>query len=364
MPRVTWHTARPGRAVVPVALLLGIALGGCERRGGGGADSAAGPRADAREAVAYTSVDQVFSEPVFRAFQDSTGVRVRGVYDTEETKSTGVLNRLIAEANSPQADVFWSGDPARVFVLLKRGLVEPYRSPNAAGIPAQFRGADGSWTGVAARARVLLVDTTKVPAAARPTSIRDLAAPRWKGRTAIANPLFGTTTMHVAALFTAWGDDSARAFLDRLKANGVRVASSNGEVRRLVASGEVAFGLTDTDDANEAMKGGAPVAVVYPDQQGMGTLVMPTVVVLMKGAPHPEAGRRLVDYLVSAAVERRMAASAAHMPLGVPLGADAARAAPALRSVEQVRAMDVDYARVAETMERIQPWLREWVGLQ
>jgi len=88
------------------------------------------------------------------------------------------------------------------------------------------------------------------------------------------------------------------------------------------------------------------------------------VVVLMKGAPHPEAGRRLVDYLVSAAVERRMAASAAHMPLGVPLGADAARATPALRSVEQVRAMDVDYARVAETMERIQPWLREWVGLQ
>jgi iron(III) transport system substrate-binding protein len=65
----------------------------------------------AQEVVVYTSVDQVFSEPVFRAFEAESGLRVRAVYDTEETKSTGVLNRLIAEAQNPQADVFWSGDP-------------------------------------------------------------------------------------------------------------------------------------------------------------------------------------------------------------------------------------------------------------
>lgn len=357
------RTRRAGGAAARAAALA-LIVGGCdsgsERRGDGPAER----RAETGEVVAYTSVDQVFSEPVFRAFQDSAGVRVRGLYDTEETKSTGVLNRLIAEANSPQADVFWSGDPVRAFALVRRGLVEPYRSPTAAAIPARFKASDGTWTGVAARARVLLVNTRRVPEGARPTSVRDLADPRWRGQAAIANPLFGTTTMHVAAIFAAWGDDSARAFLDQLTANDVRVASSNGEVRRLVAAGEVAVGLTDTDDANEALKAGAPVAVVYPDQQGMGTLVMPTVVVLLKGAPHPEAGRRLVDYLVSSAVERQMATRAAHMPLGTPLGADAARAAPAIRSVEQVRAMEVDYARVAETMERIQPWLREWVGLR
>src|SRR5215207_11037788 len=95
-----------------------------------------------REVVAYSSVDQVFSEPVFRDFETASGLRVRGVFDTEEAKSTGLLNRLIAEANNPQADVFWSGDPVRAFVLIRRGLIQPYRSPSAASIPAQFKGAD------------------------------------------------------------------------------------------------------------------------------------------------------------------------------------------------------------------------------
>jgi len=310
------------------------------------------------EVVPYTSVDQVFSEPIFRDFERQTGLAVHAVFDTEETKSTGVLNRLLAEAKSPRTDVFWSGDPVRPFILISRGLVEPYVSPNAADIPASFKAADGTWTGFAARARILLVNTQRVGDADRPASIRDLANPRWKGQTAMANPLFGTTTIHVAALFTAWGDEAARAFLAEVKANDVRIASSNGEVKRLVASGEVAFGLTDTDDAAEAVKDGAPVAAVYPDQDALGTLVLPTVVVLIKGGPHPDSGRRLIDALLSAATERQMAASAAHMPLrpGLTAGTD-------VRDLAQVRAMGVDYERVASTMERIQPFLREWVGL-
>src|SRR5918993_5541393 len=78
------------------------------------------------EVVVYTSVDQVFADPVLRQFEATSGLKVRAVFDTEETKSTGVLNRLIAEGNRPQADVFWSGDPMRPFALIKRGLVEPY----------------------------------------------------------------------------------------------------------------------------------------------------------------------------------------------------------------------------------------------
>ncbi len=328
-----------------LALVLGIAcaLGAC--------------RSDAREVVVYTSVDQPFSQPVFEAFENQTGIRVRAVYDTEETKSTGVLNRLIAESRSPQADVFWSNDPVRPFVLIERGLVEPYNSSSAADIPAAFKAADSTWTGIAARARVLLVNTDKVRADQMPRSIRDLADARWTGQTAIANPLFGTTTMHVAALFAHWGDDRARAFLDELKANDVRIASSNGEVKRLVASGEVAFGLTDIDDADEAMTNGAHVTIVYPDQDGEGTPIMPTVVALMKRGPHANNGRRLVDYLLSAETETRMTESA-HMPLRTDVTAPST-----LRAVGKLRAFPMDYPHVAKTMERIQPILRMWTGL-
>jgi iron(III) transport system substrate-binding protein len=317
-----------------------------------------GCKSSAREVVVYTSVDQPFSQPVFEAFEKQTGIHVRAVYDTEETKSTGVVNRLIAEAKNPQADVFWANDPVRPFLLVDRGMVEPYAAPNAAGIPAQFKAADGTWTGFAARARVLLVNTNKVANADQPRSIKALTDPRWKGQTAIANPLFGTTTMHVAALFTAWGDERAQAFLADLTANAVRLASSNGEVKRLVASGEVAFGLTDTDDAHEALEDGAPVEVVYPDQDGDGTPIMPTVVVLLKSSPHGETGRQLVNYLLSTDVEAMLAAKAAQMPLraGVPVPRG-------VRAVGELRAFALDYPRVAKTMERIQPLLRTWAGL-
>lgn len=308
--------------------------------------------------VAYTSVDQVFSEPVFQAFERQSGIRVRAVYDTEETKSTGVLNRLIAEAQNPQADVFWSGDPVRPFQLIRRNLVEPYVSPASVGLPDAFKAADGTWTGFAARARVLLANRERIADADMPKSIRDLAASRWRAQTTIANPLFGTTTMHIGALAATWGETAMRGFLTDLKANAARIASSNGEVKRLVVAGEVAFGLTDTDDANEALKEGADVAVVYPDQDDVGALVMPTTVVMLRGAKRAEAARTLIDYLLSTDVERQMAESAAHMPVrpGVPTAAN-------VRPVSDLRAMQVDYAQVADQIETQQDWLRRWVGL-
>jgi iron(III) transport system substrate-binding protein len=164
--------------------------------------------------------------------------------------------------------------------------------------------------------------------------------------------------MHVAALFASWGEEKASAFLKSLEANAVRVASSNGEVKRLVVGGEVAFGLTDTDDAHEAVKEGADVEVVYPDAEGEGTLVMPTSVVLIARGPNSENGKRLVDYLLSGEAERRLAEAGAHMPLraGVPTPQGVLR-------VSEIRAMAVDYARVAEEMERIEPKLRQWAGL-
>jgi iron(III) transport system substrate-binding protein len=309
---------------------------------------------DKPQVVIYTSVDQVFSQPIFDEFERSSGIEVRALYDTEETKSTGVLNRLIAESPHPQADVFWSGDPVRPFLLIRRGLADTYVSPNARDIPESFKAKDGSWTGFAARARVLLVNKEKLGSRTMPNSILDLANTEWSGQAAIASPLYGTTTMHAGALFATWGDERARAFFDSLKANRVVLASSNGEVKRLVVSGQVVFGLTDTDDAHEAVKSGAPVEVVYPDQDNFGALFMPTSVMVMKGGPNPKTGRQLVDYLLSKPVEQRMAVSAAHIPL---------HGDPAHSAASGMRTMQVDYSQVADAIERATPWLRTWAGL-
>jgi iron(III) transport system substrate-binding protein len=107
--------------------------------------------------VVYVSEDQVFAAPILDNFQKETGIRVKAVYDTEESKSTGVMNRLIAEKNNPQADVYWANEVARAEVLKQKGIATSYVSPNASEIPAIFKDPEGYWTGFSARARVFLV---------------------------------------------------------------------------------------------------------------------------------------------------------------------------------------------------------------
>src|SRR6187431_876808 len=87
-----------------------------------------------REVTAYVSADRPFSEPILQEYERRSGVRVSVVYDTEETKSTGLANRLLAEMQRPQADVFWSNEPVRTLVLQTRQALAPYQSPAAQGI--------------------------------------------------------------------------------------------------------------------------------------------------------------------------------------------------------------------------------------
>jgi iron(III) transport system substrate-binding protein len=345
------------RRLGSVVALAGLALlAGCgreePRRMREAAAEPAGP------VVVYSSVDDVFARPVAQRFEEETGIEVRLVPDTEETKSTGLLNRLIAEKERPRADVFWSGDPVRAAVLKRHGVSAPYRSPAAAGLPPRFSDPQGHWTGFSARARVLIYNRGQVPAEGAPASILDLLEPRFRGRACIANPLFGTTGMHAAALFAVLGEERAKAFFTGFTANGGRIVSSNGEVRRRVASGECAVGITDTDDANVARLEGKPVGIVFPDAGGMGTLLVPNAAVLIAGAPHPEAARRFIDFLLAPETEKALAESeAAQIPVRSGLAPPAGM--PALADLEP---MEVSYGQLAGLLEGLtRGFLKEWV---
>ena len=174
----------------------------------------------------------------------------------------------------------------------------------------------------------------------------------------IANPLFGTTSIHMAALFIILGDEKAKKFLNDLKANGVKIVSSNSEVRRLVARGEVKIGITDTDDASVAIKEGSPVKVVFPDQSSIGTLIMPNMVCLIKNSPNQENGKKLIDYLLSAEVEKSLAwAACAQMPLRYGV-----RTPPDVLTIDAVKGMNVNYHDVAKKLEEIGEFLKQWAG--
>lgn len=326
----------------------------------GGMGSCSKPPAQ-QTVVVYTSVDDVFARPVAEQFQKATGIEVKLVPDTEETKSAGLLNRLIAEKTRPQCDVFWSGDPVRAGILKNKGVSAAYESSAADGLPVQFSDPQRHFVSFSTRARVIIYNTNLCPAGQEPKSIHDLIDAKWKGRTCLANPLFGTTSMHAAAWFETMGEDKAKAFFAALAANHVKMLSSNGEVKRRVAAGDFAFGLTDTDDAVGALLEGKPVGFVLPDQDKDGTLLVPNAAVFIAGAPHADNGKRFIDYLLSADTEKALAASeAAQIPLrsGVPGPAQ-------LPPLDKIKAMTVDYAKLAERLDALQNgFLKDWVAQQ
>ncbi len=339
-----------GKLKFALGVSLLVLLGGCSdppTSGSGG------------RVVVYTSVDEVFAEPILKQFEKETGIQVALVPDTEETKSTGLVNRLIAEKRRPQADVFWSGDPVRAAILKAKGVSTAYRSAAAEGLPAEFSDADHHWTGFSARARVIIYNTNLLAKGDVPTSIYDLADPRFRGSICMANPLFGTTSMHVAALFQVLGDQRAKALLQSLLDNEVKILSSNGEVRRRVANGEFAIGLTDTDDVHVAMTEGKPVDFVYPDADGLGTLLIPNAVVLIANGPNPQGGKRVIDYLLRAETEAALArGEAAQMPLRddveLPQGFR-------FQSVSGLNTMAVDYGKLADKLDELSHgFLKDW----
>jgi len=299
------------------------------------------------DVVLYCAADQEHAQPIVRTFEERTGLSVRAVFDVEAAKTVGLVRTLLEEKDHPRCDVFWNNEIAHMIRLRAEGILAPYASSSAAGIPAEFRHPEGYWTGFAARGRVLVVHDPSVPEAERPRSLRDLADPRWKGKTAIARPITGTTLTHFAALFEAWGEERARAFCEALLGNEVNLTSGNAVVARKVGDGVFAFGLTDTDDVESQRRNGKPVSAVFPDGEGAGTLLIPNTVALIRGGPNPENGRRLVDFLLSPEVEMRLAFSAsANIPVRVDV-----ETPPGVRRLGSFRRMFVDWYAVAGRLD-------------
>ncbi|MEK7866750.1 MAG: extracellular solute-binding protein [Planctomycetota bacterium] len=322
---------RPRLAVLLACLVL---LSACSKEP---------PAPRPREVVVYVALDEEFARPLLEEYEREKGVKVKAAFDQETAKSTVLSTRLREEADRPQADVWWNNEPVLARLLAQEGLLEAYESPSARDIPSEFVDADHRFVSFAARARVIVANTQLVAEEETPRSIWDLTKPRWKGKVGIAKPIFGTTLTHTASLFEALGEEKAKEWLRALKANDVRILPGNGAVRDQVAAGELDVGLTDTDDANGAVVDGKPVRVVYPDADGLGTLVMPNTIALVKGAPRAAEGRAFIDWVLRPEVEARLAASrSSQMPVRpsvkVPEG---------FVGLSSIKAMPVDFDKAA-----------------
>jgi iron(III) transport system substrate-binding protein len=314
------------RTILLTLALCALGLGGC------GEANSSSP-----QVVLYTSVDEPIARPIIQQFEKTSGIRVRLVTDAEATKSVGLAEKVRAEKANPQADVFWGNEPFHTINLAEEGLLAPYEAAAAKEIPPQFKDPQQRWAGNGLRARVIAVSGRL---SVRPEGLDDLTQPAWKGKIVMASPSAGTTGGHVAAIYVLRGDDGARDFFKKLHANGIKLVGGNSVSAQQVAQNNFAAGLTDNDDVANAKVDLPALDSVLPDQDGDGTLMVPTTVGLVAGGKNAEAGKKLTEYLLSAVVEKKLI--------------DAKFALVSVRELEKnnVKAMKVDYREVARALPR------------
>jgi iron(III) transport system substrate-binding protein len=261
------------------------------------------------QVVVYTSVDEPVARPIMTRFEKESGIKVKLVTDAEASKTAGLAARLEAERKNPRCDVYWGNELSYTLNLAKQGVFAAYRSPAADDIPAAWRSRDDLFTCIALRQRWLVVSTRPeaADAVSRITSIADLAAPALKGKIGICHPGFGTTSGHVAALYTRLGDERFAALMQSLRANDIKVLGGNAAVVREVAAGHLLAGITDNDDVMNGAAEGMKVRG-FPLSGDEGLLV-PTAVALVQGAPNADAAEKLIDFLLTPAVEKEMIAA-------------------------------------------------------
>jgi iron(III) transport system substrate-binding protein len=260
-----------------------------------------------KEVVIYTSVDQHIAEEILDDFENKTGIKVLPVYDIEASKTTGLANRLISEKDNPQGDVFWSSEIIMTLKLKEEGVFQPYISDEAYNIPKSYKDQEGYWTGFGGRARVMIINKDILGNQEYPNSVYDLTNEKYMDyKKAIAYPMFGTTLTHLFVMSQNWSVDEAVQYFVDAEKNNTLIVDGNSVVRDLVASGEIAFGITDTDDAFAAVKDGKPVEVIYLDQESIGTLVIPNTVGLINKCTNSEEGKIFIDYILKKETEDKL----------------------------------------------------------
>jgi iron(III) transport system substrate-binding protein len=239
------------------------------------------------EVVIYTSQDEVYAEPIFKDFEQQTGIRVRPVYDSEAVKTVGLVNRLLQESANPQCDVFWNNEEFRTRQLLAHGV---FRETNA-------------WAELGYRSRRMVINTNLLSPANAPKTFSDVTNVIWRGKVALAYPLFGTTSTHFLALRQRWGDAAWQTWCRALAANQPKVVDGNSVAAKLVGRGEAWIGFADSDDIAAEQNNGSPV-IALP--VGDDTLFLANTVAVVRGAPHPAAAERFFEYLQQKEVSQRL----------------------------------------------------------
>jgi len=329
------------RLGLALASALALAAGGCGFGTGSGET----------DLVIYSGRSEALIKPILDDFAEKSKLNVSVRFaDTTELAGT-----VLEEGDRPRADVFIGQDAGALARLGEQGRLAPY----AAGrVPAQFRSKDNTWTGLSARARVLIVNTEALPEAERPASVFELTEPRWKGKVAAPNATNASWLGFVSEMRIKEGDAVTRRWLRGMKRNGLAVLGSHTDVRNAVGTGEFELGLVNHYYVELEKREGSPVEAIFTDQEPgeFGVVVNAASGGILKGAQHPQEAKRLMDYLLRPEVQREFAGRNFEYPVVEGIEAQG------LKPLSEIRGTGVELAALGPKLDSTLELLDE-VGL-
>lgn len=250
---------------------------------------------------AYSIWPENWARPMFEEFEKATGIHVNFI----RFSSGEALVRVIAEKKNPQVDVLFGGPVETHSAAIKEGVFEPYKPPSFGVLGPRFKDAEGHWVGIADDPLVFMsnkkfLEEKKLKP---PASWQDLLDPAYKGMIQMADArTSGTAVTRIFSILEVFGRDEDKAFdyMKKLRANVQVYTKSGGGGTIPVGLGQAGAGIFFIVDALKTQQEGYDVAVSFP-KEGIGTST--EAIALIKGAKHPEAGKKLIDWASSPAMQ-------------------------------------------------------------
>lgn len=337
------------RSLVPIALASTLGLAAC---GTTETQPAPEPTEEPTAAVVedvpadalviYSGRSESLVAPLFEQFTAETGIPLSVRYgDTAELAA-----QILEEGDRTPAQIYFSQDAGALGAIAATGLFAQLPTGIADAVPADYRAADGTWTGVTGRARAIAYDSEQVKAADVPTSVFDLTDPKWKGQVAIA-PTNASFQSFVTAMRISEGDDVTKAWLEGLVANDVKTYEKNIQILEAVNAGQVQLGLINNYYWYQLAKEVGPenmrAQLSFTAPQDPGSLVNVAGVGILANAADNGSAATFVQWLLSDQAQQWFVDNTWEYPL-VPSVA----AADGLPALDTLRGPDVPLADLAD----------------
>jgi iron(III) transport system substrate-binding protein len=261
---------------------------------------ACGSSSDSGQSITlYNGQHEQTTDLLVEAFEKQTGIKVNVRNDDEDT----LTDEIVTEGSNSPADVIYTENSPALEYLQSKGLLAPVEQSTLAHTPSKWNSPQGDWLGVSARVSVLIYNPSLISASELPSSVSELADPKYSGKLALAA---GETDFQpiVTSYARTYGEAAALRWLEAIKSNaGSHIYPDNETIADEVNRGAVAFGVVNQyywyRMRAELGASSVPSRIAYFAPRNPGYVLDISSIGILKSSKHKAEARKFLAFIVS-----------------------------------------------------------------